>query len=217
MTLRVVLPSGESSQSASLEVTAAPLTLSFAPGPIAMQSDRMTVTAAATDGRALKQVDFYVDGVFMRGENAAPYELQWNTTTADRHGRHTLTVMATDTAGATLTATRDLYLTTRTCNVLIGTTKHLPESHDTVYVAPHTIPRGQLVPVRGVCGPPLQRMEFFLDGATTPSSTDTTGPTYTWTLDTTGLANGEHVIAIKGVISPSGESNHSIKIEIVDP
>ena len=38
----------------------------------------------------------------MRGETAARYQLQWNTTAADRHGRHTLTVLATDTAGNSL-------------------------------------------------------------------------------------------------------------------
>jgi len=214
-------PSGEASHSVSLDVTAAPLTLSFTPGPIVMRSDRMTVSATATDGRALRQVDFYVDGMFLRGETQSPFELQWNTTSADRHGRHTLVVLATDAAGNVLSATRDVYLTTRTCNVLMASSKYLVGSHDTVFAGPHSIPQGQLVTVQGVCAVPVQRMEFYLDDSPTPQSIDSTGPTFTWTFPTspaTAFAvDSVHKIAIKGVLSPTGESNHSIMFEIIAP
>jgi Bacterial Ig domain len=180
-----------------------------------MRGDGMTVSAAATDGRALAQVDFYVDGDFQRGEAVPPFELGWNTMIAN--GQHVLRVVATDTAGHTFETTRQFYLNTRTCNVLIGTRMYRTSNEHTVQIGPSSIRQGELVSVEGICSAwsPVQQMEFYLDGVL--QSTDTTAPTYIWTLNTSGLAVGNHTIGITGRLSPSGVSNHSIAIEILAP
>src|SRR3954462_11332458 len=133
------------------------------------------------------------------------------------NGQHTLRVVATDTVGNVLTATRQFYLNTRTCNVLIGTRMYRASNDHAVLIGPSSIRQGEPIVVEGICSvwSPVQQMEFYLDGVL--QSTDTSAPTYTWTLNTSGLAVGNHTIGITGRLSPSGVSNHSIPIEILPP
>jgi len=204
-----------STQTFTVQVAAGPLTVAFSPGPVVMRGDAMTISASATDGRALAQVDFYVDGDFQRGETVLPFEFSWNTMIAN--GQHTLRVVATDTVGNVLTATRQFYLNTRTCNVLIGTRMYRASNDHAVLIGPSSIRQGEPIVIEGICSAwsPVQQMEFYLDGVL--QSTDTSAPTYTWTLNTSGLAVGNHTIGITGRLSPSGVSNHSIPIEILAP
>ncbi|MFL5309866.1 MAG: Ig-like domain-containing protein [Myxococcales bacterium] len=209
------LASGDSTRTLTVQVAGGPLNLIFKPGAVVMRGDALTVDAVAADGRALKQVDFSVDGEFQRGETVSPFELIADTNIAA--GRHTLLVQATDTAGNVLTATREIYLNTRTCNVLVSTRMYRASSQEAVKVGPLTIRQGDPIAVEGICSGwnPVQQMEFYLDGVL--QSTDTTAPTYVWTLKTSSLAVGNHTIGITGRLSPSGVSNHSITIEIAAP
>jgi len=59
----------------------------------------VTATAAATSPATISSVQFQLDGVNLGSVvNAAPYSISWNTTTAG-NGSHTLTAIATDSAG----------------------------------------------------------------------------------------------------------------------
>ncbi len=215
---------GEVNDSANVEIVAAPLTVTVSNGPVSaplspaasfMWNDKVTFTATATDGRAFKQVDFFFDGALVQGVIVSPYQYVWGPSSVRAYGRHVLQVRGTDLNGNVLTAQRDVYLTSRTCNVLVGTSKYVVANEDTVYAAPHLIAQGQPLNVLGLCNfyAGIQQVQFYLDGIL--QSTDAVAP-YTWTLDTTALAVGTHTIAIKGLL-PGGESNHSATIEIESP
>jgi glucose/arabinose dehydrogenase/PKD repeat protein len=67
------------------------------PAPGASVSGNVTVTADATDDRAVAGVQFQVDGAAIGGEDtSAPYTAAWNATAP---GSHTLTAVARDSAG----------------------------------------------------------------------------------------------------------------------
>jgi hypothetical protein len=79
--------------------TAAPSVTVTAPASGATVSATVNVTANAADNVAVAGVQFYVDGVALGSEDAAPpYEASWNTTTA-ANGSHALTAAARDAAG----------------------------------------------------------------------------------------------------------------------
>jgi PKD repeat protein len=213
------------SDSTAVQVLAPALQVTLSPGPTVMWDERITFAAAATDGRTFQQVNFFVDGQFVQGVTVAPFQLVWDTGGVPAYGRHVLKVEATDTTGAQLTATRDLYLVNRACNVLLGTSKYLANNGDTVYAGRDVIAKGQLVNVRGVCSDlySVQKLEFYLDAvgaapSTVPLST-VTQPPYLWTLDTGTLAAGSYVVRIRGVYTApfAGESNDTTPIDVVVP
>ena len=214
-------PSGQVDSPVSVTVTAPALTVSMTPSPTVMYDEPITIGANATDGRTLKQVDFFVDGNFMttltvpNGSNVFQYP--WTAGSASGVGHHTLLVQATDTNNNVLTATRELMATPRTCNLLLGSRRYTVASNDAVYVLPHRVAQGQRITVQGVCSgwATMTRLEFYLNG--TLQVSDTSAP-FTWTLDTSGLAVGSvNTIATRGVLSNGAVSNDSLTVEIIAP
>jgi RHS repeat-associated protein len=77
----------------------APTVSVSSPGPGAVVSGRsVTLTAAATDDRFVRQVQFTVDGSPAGTTSAVPWSVSWDSTTA-ANGSHTITATATDDAG----------------------------------------------------------------------------------------------------------------------
>jgi PKD repeat protein len=206
--------------SVSVQIVAAPLTLSFSPGSVVSRTEGMTVTASATDGRALRQVDFFINGEFRAGENMAPYALSWpvsgSSPRPDRFGRQQLVVQATDLDGNVLAVKRDLYVLTQTCNVLVATSKYQVGSHDTVLAGPHTIVQGEWLTMQGLCSASqsVQQIEFYVDGVR--HVIDVSAP-YGWILSTGDLAVGSHTVSIIARLAGGAVSSHAIPIEIVAP
>jgi hypothetical protein len=68
-------------------------------------SGSIVVTAdAGDDASGITEVRFYLDSVLQYSDTAAPYEWQWDTTTAS-DGQHNLTATAYDGAGRTIQTT----------------------------------------------------------------------------------------------------------------
>jgi hypothetical protein len=150
------------------------------------------ITATATDDVAVASVRFFLDGVSL-GSKAAPtpagsstYKWNWNTT-AVAAGSHVLTTVATDSSGNQTTS------------------------------APVTVTLGNAPPVVSITGPAdgtavtgtvpitatatddgtIASVRFFLDGVSLGSKTAPTpagSSTYQWNWNTTGLADGAHVL-----------------------
>ncbi len=73
-----------------------------APSPGATIRGTTTITAAASDANGVASVAFYVDGALLGTSTAAPYAVEW--TPMRRSGSHTLTAVATDALGNTVTS-----------------------------------------------------------------------------------------------------------------
>jgi phosphodiesterase/alkaline phosphatase D-like protein len=85
--------------------TTVPTVSLTAPAASSTVSGTVTVSASATDNVGVVGVQFKLDGVNLGAEvTAAPYALAWITTTAS-NGAHSLTAVARDAAGNTVTAT----------------------------------------------------------------------------------------------------------------
>jgi beta-lactamase superfamily II metal-dependent hydrolase len=78
--------------------TTPPVTAVSAPATGATVSATTTVTATASDDRAVTNVEFYLDNVLQFTDTAGPYSWVWNTTTT-ANGAHMLTTKAYDAAG----------------------------------------------------------------------------------------------------------------------
>jgi PKD repeat protein len=219
--VRGVLGAGrESNASVNVEVLPGPLAISVSPGPTVVRGEPVTITAAATDGRALRQVDFFVDGHFRAGENVAPFQHTWTGNDGygrlDAFGRHTLVVQATDLNGNVLTASRELYALTQACNALGETSRYQVGGHDTVATGAIAVTQGQIFTVHGLCSAArtVQQVDFFVNG--TRLGGDAIAP-YGWPVPSSTLAPGSHTLSIKGILADGSESNHSILFEIVAP
>jgi Concanavalin A-like lectin/glucanases superfamily/Bacterial Ig domain len=76
-----------------------------APSNNATVSGTLTVTASASSNPGVVSVQFQLDGVNLGAAvTASPYSVSWNTT-ASLNGTHTLTAIATSSAGNTITST----------------------------------------------------------------------------------------------------------------
>jgi hypothetical protein len=215
----ILAPGQESNDSVNIEVLAAPLALTVSPGPVVALGERVTITAAATDGRVLRQVDFFLDGYFRQGQNVPPFQWIWNGNDGprvDAFGRHTLVVQATDLDGNVLSAKRELYALTQACNALADTTRYQVGAHDTVATGAIAIKQGEILTVHGLCSAArtVDSVQFFVDGVSLGS--DAIAP-YGWPVPTAGLAPGTHTLSIRGFLADGTQSNHSISFDVVAP
>jgi len=62
----------------------------------------------------------------------------------------------------------------------------------------------------------IDRVEFYLDGAGTPSHTDYTAP-YSWSWDTAGQSTGSHTILAKAYDNEDNSAEHQISITLLNP
>jgi hypothetical protein len=91
---------GSSATPGTTHQPAAPQVTITAPAAGATVSGTVAVQATALATAAIGKVQFFLDGTLEATSTAAPYQWSFNTTAA-ANGTHTLTVVATDTAGNT--------------------------------------------------------------------------------------------------------------------
>lgn len=168
------------------------LDVSVDPGLIADASagEPLNVTVGASDGRSLASVQFFVDDETQprTTDTTAPFAWTW-TTTGVAAGAHKIRVVASDTSGNPASESRAITLLAASCSA---------------YVGPASAEQGQMVSVQAVCSPSktVTEVEFYVDGVLL--GRDTRAP-YTWTVDTSSLANGPRSIVARAKFSPSGQ------------
>jgi hypothetical protein len=101
-----------------------------APAPGATLSGLVTVQASASDNVGVTKVEFYLDGVLRAVDLAAPYQWDFDTTTAS-NGAHAVQVLAYDAAGNVGRAT--LNVTTSNNTVLPRPT--IPQHYPNIRIA----------------------------------------------------------------------------------
>lgn len=210
-------PAGESSISRTVNVTQPVLSVDLMPGPVVLYDEKITFTASVNDGRQVKQIDFYLDGVFKAGTIVAPYAFTWTPSGIADLGRHTMAVYATDVSGNVVVTTRDVLLTPHTCSVELGTSRYRQSGADTVYAGPHRVAQGQRISVRSECSAwvSINRVEFYVNGVLQSSLPDAP---YAWSIDTSGLTVGQtYTVSTKGYLTNGLVSNDAVTVQIVAP
>jgi predicted phage tail protein len=97
-------PSSNQASATVASDTTAPTVSITAPAAGATVQQTVTISANAADNSVLAGVQFKLDGTAVGAEDtAAPYSIQWDTTTAS-NGPHTLTAVARDGAGNSTTS-----------------------------------------------------------------------------------------------------------------
>lgn len=112
--------------------TTVPTVAIEAPTDGATVTGTVTVEVTATDNVAVASVAVKVDGVTIATLTTPPYEHEWDTTTSS-DGAHTLTAVATDTAGKTATS------------AAVDVTVDNPEPTAQFTAVPTTVTIGQVV------------------------------------------------------------------------
>lgn len=148
----------------------------------------VTVSCTASDDVGVTRVEFFVNGVMGAALNTTPYKYQWDATSVP-NGSYILTAKAYDAAdhvttspAVTVTVNNPVSDTTDP-TVSIGTPANGTALNGAVVVT---------ASANDAAG--VSRVEFYLNGAL--ASTDTTAP-YSFTWDTTAVANGPHTLTAK--------------------
>jgi len=72
-------------------------------GSMVPRNQKISITAAASGGSGVRQVQFYVDGALLGATTAAPYSYPWKVPA--KRGAHTIKAQASDAAGNTAVQT----------------------------------------------------------------------------------------------------------------
>lgn len=147
----------------------------------------VAVSANASDNIGVTSVQFQLDGTNLGAAlTAAPYSMNWDTTVV-ANGQHTLTAIARDAAGNTATSSA--------VTVTVSNVDATPPTVSLTAPASGAYVRGSSVTLSATASDNIAvaNVQFQVDGIN-DGAADTTAP-YGATLDTTGLADGQHTIS----------------------
>ena len=146
-------------------------------------SGSVTVTATATDDKAVRSVQFFVDGVSIGTDSSSigGWSVAWNTTKATS-GRHTLTATAKDVPGKTGTSAPVIVTVDQPPTVDITRPRSLEVIKERVTIVASA--NDDL---------DIDQVEFFVDGVSIGTDTNQSGG---WTLswNTRSVDNGRRTI-----------------------
>ena len=165
--------------------TTPPSTSITAPSNGATVSGTVNVTASASDNVGVTSVDFYIDGGLAGTDTTSPYSYSWNTASV-ANGSHSIFSRAHDAAGNVGTSS--------TVNVTVNNTVPDTTPPTTSITAPSngsTVSGTVAVTASASDNVGVTSVAFYIDGGL--ASTDTTSP-YSYSWDTTAVANGSHSI-----------------------
>jgi RHS repeat-associated protein len=146
------------------------------------------ITAAASDDGRVAKVEFLVDGALVATDSSAPFETNWNSTTAT-NAVHTLTARAIDDAGNA---------TPSPGVPVIVENSALPSTSVTAPANGATVSGTVTVTANAAGGRPISRVEFLVDGLRFAEDAAAPFSAYWNTLDTTQPAyDGVHVLTTK--------------------
>jgi hypothetical protein len=146
------------------------------------------ISATASDNVGVSKVEFYDNGNLLASDTTNPYSYSWAITSAN-NGAHSLTAKAYDAAGNSAVSSA------------VSVTVNIATSDTTAPTASITAPanNGTVSGTANVSATASDnvgviKVEFYIDG--TLKTTDTSSP-YSYSWNTTGLANGAHSIYAK--------------------
>lgn len=154
-------------------------------------SGTVAVSATATGPSAIAGVQFKLDGANLQSEvTAAPYQISWNTAGA-ANGAHTLSAVARDTSGATLTSAS---VSVTVSNSVVAPTDTTPPTVSiTSPAGGTTLSSNTVITASAADNVGVMGVQFKLDGVNLGSEV-TTAP-YSISFNTTTVSNGSHILS----------------------
>ena len=202
---------GHATTSAAVSVTvmndtASPTVAVTSPGAASSVSATVTVSATAADDIGVTGVQFLLDGVPLGAEDTtAPYELPWNTGSAE-NGAHTLTAVARDAAGhETAAAAVSVTVMNDTAAPIVAVTSPGAASSVSATVTVIATAADDI----GVTG-----VQFLLDGAPLGAE-DTTAP-YELEWNTGSAENGAHTLTAVARDAAGHETTASASVTVAN-
>ncbi len=169
--------------------TAAPVTAITSPAASSTLGGSVTVQVSASDAVGVTKVDLYLDGVLGSTSSQAPASFAWDTIGLP-NGTHTLHSKAYDAAGNAGVSTT---VTVNVQNIVAVPDTQLPTALITSPTSGIIVGRSVKIYTQTTDNIGVVRVELYLDGAITASSTSTS-PTFS--LNTGKWAKGTHSLQI---------------------
>jgi len=169
------------------------------------------ITATATDNVGVAKIDFYLDStssVPIGSVSASPFTFTWNSATA-ANGSHILYAKASDASGNYTYSTG----VTITVSNTVAPDTTLPISSITAPVNNSTVNNNITVTATATDNIGVTRVDFYIDGATTPAATATAAP-YNFTWNSTTVADGSHTIYAKASDAAGNVGTDSVAITV---
>lgn len=157
--------------------------------------DGMFAWTAEPTGESVDHVDFLVDGVVRASVASAPYTWAWDTSLEHR-GRHVLTARAVGVDGRSAIA------------AVVVSSSTPPPAAPGVSLPPELPVFTGVVSLTPLLDGRVVRVELWIDGAVVQT---VEGSPWTLTWDTSTVAPGQHVLAVRAV-GPTGKARAAITL-----
>jgi subtilisin family serine protease len=165
----------------------------------------ITLTASASDDRAVSRVAFYVDGQLLWSDYSSPYSYSWNSRSVP-NGAHTVSAKAYDAAGNVGTTVNSF---------TVNNDLTPPETSILSPTQGATV--SGVVPIQADAtdGHGVTRVEFYMNGT---RIAQLTAPPYVYSWDTHSVPNGSYTLTTKAydAVGQSGTSA-SVTVTVAQP
>ncbi|HSX04546.1 MAG TPA: Ig-like domain-containing protein [Rhabdochlamydiaceae bacterium] len=167
-------------------------------------ANTVQITANATDNVGVTKVELYVDNGLRFTDTAPPYTFSLDTTGLT-NGKHTIEATAYDAHGNWGTN----QISVNVQNTVPDRTP--PSVAITSPASGSTVANTVQITANATDNVGVSKVEFYVDNVL--KSTDTSSP-YTFTLDTTGLSNGNHNVAATAYDTSNNSSTVAIILNV---
>ncbi len=165
----------------------------------------VTVSASATDNVGVAKVQFQLDGANLGAPvTAAPYQVSWDTTAA-KNAAHTLTAVATDTAGNSATSS-PTSVTVSNADTTPPTVAITSPQNGAVLAGTATLA------ANASDNQAVASVQFQIDGAN--FGPPLTAAPYTERWDTTTVANGPHTATAVATDTSGNTASASVSVTV---
>lgn len=188
-----------------------PVVVVTSPAEGATVGGTVDVQVNATDGSGIARVDFYLDNQLQFTDTAEPFVYRWDTTNVVI-GAHFWRVVAVDKAGRQAEVIRNLVV--QPVADVEGPTVTDLRLDGQPLVAGASVARDGVLQFLATDRSGVARVELLVDAVVVAAATSTGGGSFTVPLLVAGLANGPHVLGLRGTDSLGNVSTIELPIVV---
>ena len=179
-----------------------------------VKGSSVACAASASDGNGIKQVEFSIDGAWIKTDITSPHSCVFDSTKlAD--GAHTLKAVATDTKGGTTTKEVTFNVANTTSGGSTGGTTNTPPTLSITAPASGATVKGTSVACAATAADAdgIKQVQFLIDGVSI--KTDITLP-HSCLFDSTKLADGAHTLTAVATDNKGGTTSSQVSFTVAN-